>query len=158
MFKKIILFFLMSLRPFLSEALNCHSDPETLKSAANAYLKLIDEISHGQFSQGEASSIITPNCKKILNGRLYTETKDDFLNDLYSVYNTQGPWKIHLNDLFIDTFSHAVILRLFIEMEKLGVYTAIVVLRYDSDYLITEINEVLSHADGSYNFKDNERL
>lgn len=152
MIKKIVLLFLSGLMPFLSEASDSRSDPELLKSATISYLKLMDQISCGHFSPEDGSPIISPSCKKILNGQLYTETREEFLNDLYSVYNTQGSWKIRLQDLFIDPESNASVLRLFIEMEKLGIYKAIVILRYDSDYLITEINEVLSQVTGSYNF------
>ncbi|CDR33221.1 hypothetical protein [Criblamydia sequanensis] len=152
MIKKIVLLFVSGLIPFLSEALDSRSDPELLKCATISYLKLIDQISCGHFSPEDGSPIISPSCKKILNGQLYTETREDFLNDLYSVYSAQGSWKIRLKDLFIDPESNASVLRLFIEMEKLGIYTAIVILRYDSDYLITEINEVLTQVTGSYNF------
>ena len=44
-------------------------------------------------------------------------------------------------------------MRIFIEMENFGAYTAIVILRYDTRYLITEINEVLNQVKGAYDFK-----
>lgn len=77
-----------------------------------------------------------------------------FVTDLLSVYENQGGWKIYPADILVAPSSQSVVLRLFIEMENLGLYTAMVILRYNSDYLITEINEVLSRVKGSYDFED----
>lgn len=132
------------------------SDSEALRKTTDKYLNCINQISKGiNFSQTEATEIISPNCKKILNGQIFTHNREDFLMDLHSVYENQGGWEVYPVDIIIDSSSNTVVLRLFIEMEKLGTYTAIVILRYDSDYLITEINEVLNQASGAYNFKDN---
>jgi hypothetical protein len=131
---------------------------EALREATDRYLNFINQISKGEvFPQMKtAEEIISPNCKKILNGQLFTQNREDFVNDLISVYENQGAWKIYPAEIIIDSSSNTVVLRIFIEMENFGTYTAIVILRYDSSYLITEINEVLNQVKGSYDFKDNK--
>jgi hypothetical protein len=131
---------------------------ESLQKATDRYLSFIDQISKGEvFPQMEtAAEIISPHCKKILNGQLFTQNREDFVSDLLSVYENQGAWKVYPADIIIDSSSNSVVLRIFIEMENFGTYTAIVILRYDSSYFITEINEVLSQVKGSYDFKDNQ--
>ncbi len=78
------------------------------------------------------------------------------VTDLLSIYQNQGAWKVLPMDTIIAPSSNTVVLRILIEMERFGAYTAIVILRYDSNYLITEINEVLNQVKGSYDFKDNK--
>ena len=130
---------------------------EALQKATDRYLNFINQISIGEiFPQMEtAAEILSPNCKKILNGQLFTQNREDFVRDLLSVYENQGAWTVYPADIIIDPSSNTVVLRIFIEMENFGTYTAIVILRYDSSYLITEINEVLNQAKGSYDFKAN---
>jgi hypothetical protein len=161
MIKKIFLV-LACLAPIVTSAVEqknieifIHANTEALRRATDKYLNFINLMSKGSsVSQAEVvPEIISPKCKKILNGQLYTQNSEEFVNDLRSVYENQGAWEIYPADIIIDPSSNTVVLRLFIEMEKLGVYTAIVILRYDSDYLITEINEVLNQVKGSYDFK-----
>lgn len=127
-----------------------------LQNATDKYLDFIKSISQGEiFSQMDsASSILAPNCKKILNGMPFKHTREEFINDLFSVYEKQGPWKVHVIETFLDPLNSSVILRIFIEMKDADVYTAMVILRYDSNNLIVEINEVLSPVKGSYDFKN----
>lgn len=131
---------------------------EALQKATDRYLNFINKISKGEaFPQMEAAAeLLSPNCKKILNGQLFTQNREDFVTDLLSVYESQGAWKVYPMDTIIAPSSNAVVLRIFIEMENSGTYTAIVILRYDSSYLITEINEVLNQVKGSYDFEDNK--
>ena len=126
-----------------------------LQKATDSYLHFINQISTGSLISKEDAAIISPNCKKILNGQLFTQNRDDFIKDLQSVYENQGAWKIYPADIIVAAASKSVVLRLFIQMEKCGIYTAIVILRYDANYLITEINEVLNQVRGSYDFKEN---
>lgn len=130
-----------------------HMDSEALRKAADRYLDCINQISQGvDFSQTDAMEIISPGCKKVLNGQLFTQSREAFLMDLRLVYENQGSWKVYPADIIVAPATNTVVLRLFIEMEKLGAYTAIVILRFDSDCLITEINEVLNQVKGSYDF------
>lgn len=130
-----------------------HENNDVLRKATDRYLHFIDQISQGKdFPQLEANKILSPDLKKILNGQLFTQNREEFVNDLLSVYAHQGPWKIDPADMIIDSSTNTVVLRIFIKMEKSGFYTAMVILRYDSEYLIKEINEVLNEVKGSYDF------
>src|ERR1700722_14101307 len=103
---------------------------EALRKATDRSLNFINQISTGEvFPHMEtAAEIISLNCKKILNGQLFTQNREDFVNDLLSVYENQGAWKIYPSDIIIDPSSNTVVLRIFIEMENFGTYTAIVIL------------------------------
>lgn len=127
---------------------------EVLKTATERYLNFINKLGRGEsFPQLElAAESLSPDCKKILNGQIFTRNREEFVWDLLSVYESQGAWQVCPKDIIIDSSGNRVVLRLFIEMEKWGTYTAIVILRYDSNYLITEINEVLNQVKGSYDF------
>lgn len=168
MVKKIILI-VSCLIPLFSHALESkrveifktfcvEEDSAALQKATDRYLNFINQISKGEaFPQMDvAAEIISPNCKKILNGQLFTQNREDFVNDLLSVFENQGGWQVYPADTIINSLSKTVVLRLFIEMDNLGTYTAIVILRFDSSYLITEINEVLNLVKGTYGFKENQ--
>lgn len=131
---------------------------EALQRAVDQYLNFIKRISKGEvFSQMEvAAEILSPNCKKILNGQVFIQSREDFVADLLSVYENQGAWSVYPADIIIASSSNTAVLRLLIEMKNFGLYTAIVILRFDSNYLITEINEVLNQVKGSYDFADNK--
>ena len=157
--------FLACLLPLASYAVEAESrenvclcaDSEALRKAADKYLNCINQISQGiDFSQTEIAEIVSSDCKKVLNGQLFTRSRETFLMDLRSVYENQGSWEVYPEDIIVAPAANTVVLRLFIEMEKLDTYTAIVILRFDSDCLITEINEVLNQVKGFYDFKDNK--
>lgn len=151
MIRKIffICFCLISLASYAEE------ESEVLRSATYRYLEFINLISQGSDLSEEAIEILSPDCLKILNGMLFTENREDFLLDLRSLYENVGAWKISPADIITDSSSNSSVLRLFIESEMLGTYTAIVILRYNSDFLITEINEVLAPVICSYDFLSN---
>ena len=139
--------------PLISDACE-DQNSEVLLKTTHRYLDFIGQISRGEvFPQmEEAATLLSTDCKKVLNGQLYTETSEDFVKDLLTVYENQGSWKVSPTDIIIASSTDAVVLRLFIEMENRSVYTAIVILRYNSCGLITEINEVLNQVNGSYGF------
>lgn len=132
---------------------------EKLLEIVNRYLEFINRISKGEvFSYGDsAASILTDNCKKILNGKLFTKTRDDFISDLLQVNRTQGCWDVTPVDIISSPQNKCVTLRLMIDMKNLGAFTAIVILRFNSDYLISEINEVFNKVEDSYHFDDSNK-
>lgn len=157
MFRKILLIIscLIACTAEAEEGQKFHAEEETLQTAAENFLDFMNQISQGVvFSVSEAAAeIFSPDCKKILNGQLFKENREDFIEDLLSVYEKQGSWKIYPADLIVASSNNTVVLRLLIEMEKWGTYTAMVILRYNTDYLVTEINEVLSQVKGAYDFE-----
>lgn len=133
--------------------LNFQNNSEYLLEASYRYLDFINQISRGEeFSQCEkAATLLTTDCKKILNGQTLTKNREDFVSDLLTIYENKGGWSVYPADIIIASSSNTVVLRLIIEMENFGTHTAIVILRYNSNYLITEINEVFSKVIGDYN-------
>jgi hypothetical protein len=127
---------------------------DKLVDATQRYLAFIDRMSQGEeFPQEEvASSLIAPDCKKILNGKLYTESRSAFIEDLIKVNQTLGCWKVKVVDRITSPHSNTVVLRLMIDLENAGAFTEILILRYNSDCLISEMNVVFSKVEGSYNF------
>lgn len=131
---------------------------ETLLRASYRYVDFINRIGKGDiFAQTDAAAlVIAPECKKIFNAHLFARNREDFIADLLSVYENHGCWKIIPIEVIRAPLDNIVILRLIIEAENLGTNTAIVILRYDVNYLITEINEVFSPVKGSYDFESNK--
>jgi hypothetical protein len=127
---------------------------QMLSQSTYSYVNFINRISQGLCENPleEAKEIISQDCKKVLNGQVFTENRDDFILDLLDVYKNQGPWKIRPAEILVAPSSNTAVLRIFIEMEKCGTYTAIVILRYNPHGLIQEINEVLNKVEGSYDF------
>lgn len=127
---------------------------EVLETVTHKYLEFINQLGRGEeFDQEKvAETLLTTDCKKVLNGVLFTKSRKDFVADLINLYKNQGGWKVRPAEIIMASSNNTAILRLFIEMQKSGVYTTIVILRFDSNNLITEINEVLNEVKGAYDF------
>lgn len=123
------------------------------------YLDFISKIGGGEiFSYTEvAADLLTLDCQKVFNGNLYTASRDLFIADLLSVNETQGCWTILPLDILISPKNKTSTLRLIIKMGKSDVFTAMVLLRYDDNYLIKEINEVFNKVGTSYDFEDESK-
>lgn len=126
-----------------------------LLNASQRYVNFINKISKGTlFSQiDEAAILFAFDCKKIFNGHLHTKNREEFVNDLLSVYANYGAWNMVTLEIIRAPENNCAILRFLVETESFGTNTAIVILRYDSNFLITEINEVFSPVKGAYDFK-----
>ncbi len=125
-----------------------------LLDATNRYLAFIQRISQGEtFPQAEvAATILTPDCRKIFNGSLFTASRDAFVADLLEVNRTQGCWTVQPVDIIPAPQSNVVVVRLMITMDTHGAFTEILILRFNSDYLIQEMNVVFSKIEDSYKF------
>lgn len=124
-----------------------------LLDVTHDYLTFINRLSQGEVfpDQDDAASIIAWDCQKIFNGKLHTQKREDFVSDLIEVNKTHGCWTVKPVDIISSPENMCVTLRLMIDIEKLGAFTAIVILRFNSNYLISEINEVFNKLEG-YNF------
>lgn len=133
--------------------MNCH-EREYYTAAVNRYVDFINRISQGEeFAQNEvAATLLSPECRKIFNGGICIEKRDAIVSDLLLVHKNHGSWTISPADIIISAEDQTAVLRLFIDMEKFGVFNAIVILRYDSHGLVTEINEVFNRVEGTYSF------
>jgi hypothetical protein len=125
-----------------------------LLNATHQYLDFINKIGAGEiFPYKEvAENLLEQNLRKVFNGNLYTATRDDFIADLLLINATQGCWSVHPVEIITSPQSNTIVLRLIIKMENADFFTAIVILRFDERYLITEINEVFNRMGNPYNF------
>ncbi len=119
-----------------------------LQSATSRYVAFINHLGGEVFDAKSASLICSPDLKKIFNGKLSANSRDEFISQLLELKHRQGNWAIHPADILILPESRTVVLRLIIAIEKAGVFTAIVILRYTPDLLIAEINEVFNQFEG----------
>ncbi len=148
------IFFSIFLTFFCIAQVNCH-EREYYTGAVNRFVDFINRISHGEeFAQYEvAATLISPDCRKIFNGGICIQGRDTIISDLLLVHKNHGSWTISPADTIISSGDQTVVLRLFIDMEKFGIFNAIVILRYDSHGLVTEINEVFNRVEGTYSFE-----
>lgn len=124
-------------------------------TVTHRYLNFIEQISRGEnFPYGAiAVSLLAPDCEKIFNGVPKLKGRDAFISDLLDVYKSQGSWDVDLVEPASPSQSRkTVTMPLNIDMGKAGTFTAIVILSFNSDFLITRIYEVLTNIDGAYKF------
>jgi hypothetical protein len=157
--KNSILFLLFCLIPFAIQA-NDHTMNEDvyekMLATTERYMQFINRISQGEdFPQAEAAkNVLAANCRKVLNGVVYTHTSDAFIADLLEVNRTKGNWRVEAVDIIPSPQTRTMVLREMIKMERLGELTTIVIMRFDDHYLISEVNVVLSKVEGSYHLDE----
>lgn len=152
---RAVILTLCSILFFHSSSFAEGNDPHNkLLDSAHQYLNFIDQISCGKATNSldDSKVLFTDDCKKVFNGNLLTSTREAFVLDLLSVYENHGGWKITPVDIIVAPSSHCVILRVMTDLENYGAFTAIVILRYDTNYLVTEINEVFNKKIDGYDF------
>ena len=139
--------------------LAAHGDASDVSSkfreAANRYMHFINRLSSGEDFDYYAGgrSILSPDCKKIFNGTLLTSSSDELFADLLQVYKTHGSWTIQPADTILSPESNTAVLRLFVDLNIVGKYTEMLIMRFDSNYLISEINIVFNKIENGYNFE-----
>ena len=134
---------------FLTQA--CHADETTdpLLTATHRYIDFITELgSNDQFDPAIMTAICSPECKKIFNGRLIAESRDVFFADLLSIKQAHGGWRIQPVEIITSPKSMTAVFRLIIDIGHNPTSTTIVILRFNPDYTVKEINEVLNQFEG----------
>ncbi len=132
-----------------------HNSSDHLTKITRSYIDFINQVSQGEEFDplAVAQNILAPNCKKVFNGTVFTETREDFVADLLKVYRENGAWKIRPVDIILSPDSDISVIRLFVDMENFGHFTEIVILRFDSAGLIKELNIVFNKVEEKYNFE-----
>ena len=118
------------------------SDNEALTQAANHYVAILDKIGAPQSDCREILSLCTKNCKKVRNGKLLFKNRDLFADQLNSGKEWLGTWSIDVQELLISIDTRTATIRYNLYTEKEGDLVVIVILHFDSNDLIHEINEV----------------
>ncbi len=96
-----------------------------------------------------AGRILEQSMTKVINGTTVTHTREEFLTGLVDINQKTSRWTIEVADKITSEKTKEVILRLIILMGSSGAFTAMVILRFNENYKIFEINEVFSKIDGS---------
>ena len=128
---------------------------DTLLNTSHRYIDFVNRIARGDtFDQmGESTFLLSSHCKKVFNGNLLMEDRESFVADLISVHQNYGGWKLVPLDIIDASADNAIVLRILIKAESFGTNTAIVILRFDENGLIAEINEVFSPVKDRYEFE-----
>lgn len=127
-----------------------------LTDIAKKYVATINKLSHGEEQDyyAIAGQLLSPDCKKIFNGACVASSSDQFVADLLEVYKNHGSWTITPVDIIPSLETNTVVMRLMVDIQTLGKYTELLILRLDNNNLISEINIVFSPLQESgYSFE-----
>jgi hypothetical protein len=129
------------------EQLMYTTNKETLLLTADRYITFLNDASSCNASEiaAQVLQLCVPNCQKILNGKVLFDERKYYVDQLVEIKKEVGAWKIQPLDVLTSTENHAVIIRHLVITEKTGNLIVLVILRCNSDGLITEINEVFSN-------------
>lgn len=122
----------------------CHDELDALESATNRYIEFINRLGGHDADVGNSALICAPDCKKIFNGKLTANSRDEFISQLIDLQNQGYHWAINPAEILFLPESRVAVLRLIIIIEKAEACTAIVILRYTPEFLVSEINEVFN--------------
>ena len=120
------------------------SEKEALIKGANHYIETLNQIGASQtdYQPKDIEPLCSVNCKKIRNGKVLFEGKDLFAAQLNAGKEWLGTWTINVQEILISTDSRAAVIRYELATEKEDHLVIIAILRFDPNYLISEINEV----------------
>lgn len=120
------------------------SENEAIANAANCYISILNKIGepHTGCRSEEMMPLCTRNCKKVRNGKLLFEGREHFATQLNRGKEWLGAWSIDVQEVLISTASRTATIRYELATEKEGDLVVIVILYFDSNCLINEINEV----------------
>lgn len=130
-----------------------HKDSETdqkLREAMRGYLEQIHLISQGK-PHGNLDSILAPDCKKILNGKLISSNREAFIKELETVNKTLGNWTVAERKMVCSPRDRTVALGLDIGLNQKN-YMATVFFHFNQQNLISALDETFTEANGSYQF------
>lgn len=86
-------------------------------------------------------------CKKVRNGRVLFEGREFFAGQLDAGKEWLGAWSIDVQEMILATDNRTAVIRYKLATEKEGDLVVIVILRFDTNNLIYEINEVHNKCD-----------
>ena len=143
---------------FLGTTLSAKERPvQTVMSpmqVSQKYIQLMNYMGKGgQVQMAEVALLLAPDCKKVFNASLIQTTREGIMNDLVSVFANYGGWKHTLLESINASPSNVAVLRTVVETERIGTHTTIIILRFNQNNLITEINELFAPVKEGYNFQ-----
>jgi len=123
---------------------------KTLVVVGKEYVSLLNRIGADQNLSHvkDVLSLCAPKCKKIVNGSVWFEGREHFVSQLLSTGEKVGFWRIEPLDIIPGKDDRTVVVRFLVHTEKAGIWNTLVILRCNSELLITEINEVFNSYEG----------
>lgn len=126
------------------------SEEKQLLNAADLYLSNLNNASSLDTAQiaDQVSKICAPNCRKVVNGKVIFEERESYSVQLSDIKKVVGAWSIQPLEILPYVDKNLVVIRQLVFTEKTGVLAVFLILRYNDEYKITEINEVYSQFEG----------
>jgi hypothetical protein len=122
-----------------------YEELDALQSATNRYIAFINQLGGHDADSGDPALICAPDCKKIFNGKLAANSRDEFISQLIDLKQNQGyHWAHNPAEILFFPESRVAVFRSIITIERAETCTAIVILRYTPEFLVAEINEVFN--------------
>jgi hypothetical protein len=121
-----------------------------LLHAADLYLSNLNQASSLDTAQiaEQVALICAPNCRKVVNGKVIFEDRESYSLQLSDIKRVVGTWSIQPLEILPYEDKNLVVIRQLVFTEKTGVLTVFLILRYNDEYKITEINEVYTQFEG----------
>jgi hypothetical protein len=122
---------------------------ENIMQAANQYLVVLEKIGdpYNKYDPENISKLCAHNCKKVRNGKILFEQKSDFADQLKSGKEWLGSWFVHPLETLVISDSNSAVIRYELTTEKEGPLLVFVILKFDQNCQIYEINEVHNKID-----------
>lgn len=124
---------------------------KSLADIGRSYLDLLKRIGverTKEYAQ-EVESLFAPSCKKIVNGEVWYESRDDFLPQLLSTGKAAGLWNIQNLAIIPGIDGKTVVIHFIAPTENIGIWNAITILRCNEQQKIIEIDEIFNSYEGS---------
>lgn len=123
---------------------------ETIIHAANQYLNVLNNIGRQQDAcdPQEITKLCNHNCTKTRNGKILFENRESFADQLIAAKDWLGAWSIQTVELLPISDLRSTVIRYELTTEKEGTLLVFVILRFDEDHLIYDINEVHNMKEG----------
>lgn len=144
MFNKFVLFNIFTIIGYL---LFSSSDADekcgVFMSSANRYVDFLSKYgsSNSDSCIDDIKYLFAPNFKKTINGQVFFETQESYLEKIAAVRQWTGAWNIKVLDIVeSDKNRNSAICYLCIVKE--GTYITVAILHYDINNLITEISTI----------------
>jgi hypothetical protein len=125
------------------------SEIDQLQAAAHLYLRNLEDASFLNTDEiaARVSTMCALSCKKIVNGKVIFESSEHYSVQLTDIKKDVGTWTVQPLEILTDVGSRVAVIRQLVPTEKAGVLIVFVILRYNDEFKITEINEVYSKLD-----------
>ncbi len=122
---------------------------ETLLHAAHHYLTVLSKIGdlHQAYEVENISQLCAPHCKKVRNEKILFEQRGHFADQLRGAKEWLGSWAIRPLETLAVPDSNSAVIRYELSTQKEGRLLVFVILRFDEEFNIYEIDEVHNKID-----------